>query len=94
MYKKHTHLNEPQNLRQNLWHYLKYERLVELINGDFLYFPHITNLNDKLEGLLTIKTKEKLYREEYAKSKNDETARSATEQYEKHKDAFIYIVGI
>ncbi len=88
MYKKHARLKEPQNSRQKLWRYLKYARLVELINEGFLYFPHITNLNDKWEGLLTNKTKVKLLREEYAKCKNAERASSATEQYEKHKDAF------
>ena len=88
MYKKFSRLKEPQNSRQKLWRYLKYARLIELINEGFLYFAHITNLNDKWEGLLTNKTKEKLFREEYAKCKDAERARSATEEYEKHKDAF------
>lgn len=88
MYSKHSYLMEPENPRQRLWRYLKYERLLELIKEGNLYFPHITRMSDKWEGLLTKRTKEKLFWAEYAKYKKAESANGAVEQYEMHKDAF------
>lgn len=88
MFKKHSYLTEPENTRQRLWRYLKYERLLELINEGNLYFPHITRMSDKWEGLLTERTKEKLFRSEYAKYNSAESAKASVGQYEKHKDAF------
>lgn len=88
MYCKHHNLNEPENSRQRLWRYLKYERLLQAINEGVLYFPHITKLSDKWEGLLTTRTKDKLFKQEYAKYKKAESANGAVAQYEQHKDAF------
>jgi len=88
MYSRHTYLNEPEKPTQRLWRYLKYERLLELINEGNLYFPHITRMSDKWEGLLTKKTEEKLFWAEYAKYNNAEVAKESTKEYEKHKDAF------
>ena len=67
MYRKHHNLTEPENSRQRLWRYLKYERLLQTINEGALYFPHITTLSDKWEGLLTTRTKDNLFKQEYAK---------------------------
>src|SRR3989339_134211 len=83
MYKRFSLLKEPENSRQKLWRYLKCERLLEIIDEDILYFPHITKMPDKWEGLLTEKTKNKLFKEEYLKYKNAETARAATLAYER-----------
>ena len=88
MYRKHHNLTEPENSRQRLWRYLKYERLLQTINEGVLYFPHITNLSDKWEGLLTTRTKDKLFKQEYAKYNKTESANGAVTQYEQHKDAF------
>ena len=88
MYKKHQVLKEPKNSLQKLWRYLKYERLLELINDGVLHFRHITKMGDKWEGLLTKLTKDKLFRHEYLIYKNADTARNATDQYEQHKDSF------
>ena len=88
MYKRFSLLKEPENSRQKLWRYLKCERLLEIIDEDILYFPHITKMPDKWEGLLTEKTKNKLFKEEYLKYKNAETARAATLAYERFKEAF------
>jgi|SRR5208283_4582675 len=87
MYRKHSDLKEPKN-QQRLWRYLKCERLLELINEGNLYFPHITRMTDKWEGLLTTRTEEKLFWSEYAIYKSAELAKISIEQYEKHKDAF------
>ena len=81
MYKRFSLLKEPENSRQKLWRYLKCERLLEIIDEGILYFPHITKMPDKWEGLLTEKTKDKLFKEEYLKYKNAETARASTLNY-------------
>ncbi len=88
MYKSHEHLKQPENSRQKLWHYLKYERLLQIINDGFLYFSHITKINDKWEGLLTDKTKEELFRIEYNKYENANTASASIADYEEKKDSF------
>jgi hypothetical protein len=75
MFKKHPYLTEPKNTRQRLWRYLKHERLLELISEGNLYFPHITRMSDKWEGLLTERTEEKLFRSEYAKYNSVESAK-------------------
>lgn len=88
MYKKDDKLIEPDNPRQRLWRYFKYERLLELLNEGTLYFPHITRMSDKWEGLLTRRTEEKLFWLEYSKYKSAEAAKGSVEQYKSHKDAF------
>ena len=88
MYKKHPLLSEPKNSLQKLWRYLKYERLLEVINEGSLYFPHITKMTDKWEGLLTARTKDNLFRQQYSRYRNAEAARGSVETYEQHKDNF------
>lgn len=88
MYKSHKYLKQPENSRQKLWRYLEYERLLQIINDGFLYFAHIANVKDKLEGLLPDKTKDELFRTEYSKYGEAITANSSVEDYEKKKDSF------
>ena len=88
MFTKHPYLTEPENPRQRLWRYLKNERMLGLINEGNLYFPHITRMTDKWEGLLTKRTEEKLFWTEYANYNNAESAKASIKQYEEHKDAF------
>jgi hypothetical protein len=88
MYKRNSLLKEPGNSLQKLWRFLKYERLLEMINDNFLYFTSINRMNDQWEGVLTEKTKNKLFKQEYLKYNNTQAARGSVEQYEKHKDSF------
>jgi len=88
MYQKNSLLREPKNSKQKLWRYLKYERLVQIINDGVLYFSHISKMSDKWEGLLTNLTKDKLFQQQYLIYRNAITARDATNQYELHKDLF------
>lgn len=88
MYKRHHLLKQPEDSRQKLWHYLKYEGLLQIINDGSLYFSHTTKIKDKWEGLLTDKTKEKLFKAEYIKYGNAIAANSSIEDYEEHKNSF------
>jgi hypothetical protein len=88
MYRRHKLLKQPNNSRQILWRYLKYERLMEIVNDGISYFPHITKFSDRWEGLLTEKAKESLFRQQFLTYKDAEKARASVQQYEEHKDAF------
>jgi hypothetical protein len=61
------------------------------VNTGFLTFPHISQFSDKWEGLLTERTSEVLFKAEYAKYNNAETARASVGNYEKFKDAFYVL---
>ena len=88
MYQKHSLLKEPKNSLQKLWRYLKYERLLQIINDGVLHFRHISKMSDRWEGLLTNMTKDKLFQQQYLIYRDATKARAATEQYEQHKDLF------
>jgi hypothetical protein len=88
MYRKHPLLEQPQNSRQKLWRYLKYERLLQIVDTGFLFFPHISQFSDKWEGLLTERTRESLFRTEHARYKDASVARQAVDNYESSKDDF------
>lgn len=89
MFNTHSIHKQPQNTRQVLWRYIKYERLLQVIEEEAIYFPHITQMDDKWEGLLTKKTRELFWRAELAKySGNIEAANGSVKQYEDFKNDF------
>lgn len=88
MYVKQQPLTEPRNTRQKLWRYLKYERLLEIVNTRSLFLPHISRFSDKWEGLLTTRTKDALFRDKYAQCNDAKTAASGVEEYEKFRNLF------
>lgn len=89
MYKRHVHLDEPKHPGQKLWRYLKYERLIQLLEDGYLYFPHLSQMRDKLEGMLTDRTKNKFFFSEYSKCRDYKTAKYSVEEYEKSSNEFF-----
>jgi hypothetical protein len=89
MYKNHSSLIQPKNTLQRLWRYLTINRLTQIIDDDALFFPHISMFSDLWEGLLSEKTKNKLFNSEYKKYKDAKTARLSVDDYEKHKESFF-----
>ncbi len=61
------------------------------MNTGSLFFPHISQFSDKWEGLLTRKTREELFKEEYAKYNNSELAAAGVEQYERSRENFYLL---
>ena len=76
---------------QKLWRYLRYERLLEIINTGLLFFPHISQFSDKWEGLLTERTRELFFRAEYAKYNDSIIANASLSNYESFKDSFYIL---
>lgn len=73
---------------QPLWRYLKYERLIQLLSTESLYFRQLSLMNDQWEGLLTRKTKNWLFEHFYAKYQSATTANQEIAEYEKHREEF------
>ena len=98
MFTTHTIHTKPKNSLQKLWRYLTLERLCQIIEEGSIYFSHITQMSDKWEGLLTKRTKEKLFNAEYNKYISDpykydklkaaEAANGAIKQYEDWKNDY------
>ena len=62
MYQSSDVLTKPSNSRQLLWRYMTLERLAELLETQELFFTHVPAFTDGLEGSLTARSKEHLFR--------------------------------
>lgn len=60
MFVRHKALNIPPNTRQYLWRYFPYERLLDLLNTEELFFTHLPAFSDALEGSLSQRSKNHL----------------------------------
>jgi len=89
MHSKHYLGIEPENSLQKMWRYLSYSRLIDLLQTEELYFAHLSQMKDKWEGMLTVRTKEKLYKHDLYQYKNAETARDSVNSIEKFKEYFF-----
>lgn len=90
MFKIHKEHTGPNNSLQKLWRYMSYERLVQIINDEKIYFAHINKMDDQWEGRLTSKTKDALFKSELLKYNGDvQAANGAVEQYENFKNDFF-----
>jgi len=90
MFKTTSTLKLPANSQQPLWRYFSYERFRDLIFSEELFFAHLFQLPDGLEGSLTAMTRDKLI-ETFFKINGDMTiAQKDVEQYENFlKDFFV-----
>lgn len=61
MYESSNTLIEPSN-NQLLWRYMPLKRLIDLLETEELFFAHIPTFDDGLEGSLTVRTREHLFR--------------------------------
>jgi hypothetical protein len=89
MYQTPSVLSRPRNSLQPLWRYLRYERLMDLLDSEELFFAHLRGLSDGLEGSLTERTRSKLFQWFYGQYNDATLARQALETYENHRDAFF-----
>jgi len=89
VYGKHPYLRKPSNSLQPLWRYLKYDRLVDLLSTESLFFPRLTQMSDQWEGLLSDRTRAELFRHHYSQYHNAIIAREQIEQYERHREDFF-----
>lgn len=89
MYQTPSALSRPRNSLQPLWRYLRYERLMDLLESEELFFAHLRGLSDGLEGSLTERTRARLFQWFYSQYNDITLARQALETYENHRDAFF-----
>lgn len=90
MYRTPSVLVRPHNSLQPLWRYLKYERLMDLLDSEELFFAHLRGLSDGLEGSLTERTRDRLFQWSYNRYQDATLARQEVEDYENHsKDFFV-----
>ena len=88
MYRDNSVLKRPSNNLQPLWRYLSYGRLIELLSTGLLYFRRLSLMDDKWEGLLTEKTRNRIFNHFYAQYRSAEVAKYQIEDYEKHRHDF------
>ena len=79
----------PTNSSQFLWRYLPYERLLDLLRSEELYFTHVPAFSDGLEGSLTNQSREQLVAWFKTQIKiNDGSAREKVREYEEAQEHF------
>ena len=89
MFDRGNFLRYPTNSRQCLWRYLPYERLLDLLRSEELYFTHVPAFSDGLEGSLTDRTRERLFSWFKMRIKlNDASAREQVRKYEEDQEDF------
>ena len=88
MYGKHSYLKRPANSLQPLWRYFKYERLIDLLSTETLFFCRLSRMSDRWEGLLSDRTRESLLKNQYNQYHDANIAREAVQNYENHRDDF------
>ena len=74
---------------QPLWRYFKYEHLMDLLDSEELFFAHLHGLSDGLEGSLTERTRDRLFKWSYGRYNDATLARQEVEYYENHRNAFF-----
>ena len=89
MYEASTALAQPNRSRQQLWRYFTTERLLDLLRTEELFFTHLPAFSDGLEGSLTARSRERLFRWFCAHGSSPATAREDVLQYETHQAAFF-----
>ena len=89
IYRTPSVLARPRNSLQPLWRYLTYERLMDLLDSEELFFSHLRALPDGLEGSLTERTRDRLFQWFYRRSKDTLIARQEVDDYENHSNAFF-----
>lgn len=88
MFRSTDALTRPSNSRQLLWRYMTLERLVDLLETGELFFTHVPAFADGLEGSLTARSREHLFRWFSGRGSTPDIARAEVQQYETHHTAF------
>lgn len=84
MYERHKALRYPADSRQPLWRYFPFERLLDLLQSEELFFTHLPAFSDGLEGSLTHRTREHLAN--WFKAQNNSNESSAWEEVKKYEE--------
>jgi hypothetical protein len=90
MFERHKAMKYPANSRQALWRYFPYERLLDLLTSEELFFTHVPAFSDGLEGSLTMRTRENLahwFKEQ--NQSNDAVAWAEAQKYEEAQQEFF-----
>jgi hypothetical protein len=90
MFERHNALCYPADSRQPLWRYFPYERLLDLLSSEELFFTHLPAFSDGLEGSLTNRTREHLANWYQAQNhSNESSAWEAVKKYEEFQAEFF-----
>jgi hypothetical protein len=89
MFERVNFMRYPTNSSQFLWRYLPYERLLDLLRSEELYFTHVPAFSDGLEGSLPNRSREQLVAWFKTQIKiNDGSAREKINEYEEAQEDF------
>ncbi len=89
MFDTHFTHKKPKNSLQKIWRYLTYDRLIEVIEEEAIYFSQISQMDDRWEGLLTMRTREMFLKSELRKYEGHvEAANSSVREYEELRNDF------
>ena len=88
MYSTSSSLSPPARSQQPLWRYFPYERLLDLLESEELFFTHLPAFSDGLEGALTKRSRDRLFHWFYERNNDAATAHHEVDLYEKHQEAF------
>lgn len=89
MYETFAALKKPPNPRQQLWRYIPYKRLKDLLVSEELFFTHLPAFSDGLEGSLTAKSREKLFHWLCLHGSTPLVASREVTEYEKLQEGFF-----
>jgi hypothetical protein len=90
MFERHNALRYPADSRQPLWRYFPYERLLDLLSAEELFFTHLPAFSDGLEGSLTNRTREHLANWYQTQNhSNESSAWEAVKKYEEFQAEFF-----
>lgn len=84
MFERHKALRYPANSRQQLWRYFPYDRLLDLLQSEELFFTHLPAFSDGLEGSLTLRTRAHLA--SWFRAQNNSNETSAWEEVKKYEE--------
>lgn len=88
MYETLSVLRRPKNSLQVMWRYFPENRLLDLLKTSELFFTHLPFFNDRLEGLLTSKSRERLLRWYMAHGSAPLVAENEVKEYETLRSYF------
>jgi hypothetical protein len=81
-------LKHPKNSQQKMWRYVREDRLLDLLQTSELFFTQVAAFKDRLEGVLTRRTRDHAYRWFLHHDRSHDAARGSLAQYEATKAHF------
>jgi len=88
MYETYAELRRPDRSLQYLWRYFPEDNLLDLLQSSELFFTHLPAFTDRLEGILTERSRTRLFRWFIAHGSTPTIAAREVTEYEKMREHF------